>query len=336
MKEFNSEQNSNHLTPLTHEEIDKLLTKYRNLDFTLSEREIKNEKQALSNYKEKIKELTRGIDEASAQVEEIFQYVRRKDEIPIKEVMSDIVPIIKKASEVPHVYYLFKELQEKDDYTYRHNICVAVISAMLGRWLGYSDEQLREIELAGLFHDIGKTKVPLYLLHKQGKLTASEVEEMNKHTIYGYKLIKNTTYLSNPVALAALQHHERMDGRGYPFQLRQEQIHPYARIINVADVFHALSSERVYKKASPFYQVISHMNDTLHGRFDPVTIITFLHKMTELLVGKSVQLSNGQVGTIVMNNQYRPLRSVIKMEDGVIVDLQKYPELHIEKVLSAV
>lgn len=335
MREFDIKQNHNHLTPLTNEEINKLLMRYKNLDFNLSEIKMINEKQLPKSTKEKIKELTRGIDEASAQVEEIFHYIRRKDEIPIKEVMSEIVPIIEQASEIPHVYYLFKELQEKDDYTYRHNICVAVISAMLGKWLGYSDEQLREIELAGLFHDIGKTKVPLYLLHKHAKLTASEVNEMNKHTIYGYKLIQNTTHLSDAVALAALQHHERMDGRGYPLQLRQEQIHPYARIINVADVFHALSSERVYKKASSFYQVITHMNDTLQGRFDPVVIITFLHKMTELLVGKSVQLSNGQTGTIVMNNQYRPLRSVIKMEDGSIIDLQQQPDLHIEKVISA-
>lgn len=76
------------------------------------------------------------------------------------------------------------------------------------------------------------------------------------------------------------------------------------------------------------------MNDTLHGRFDPVTIITFLHKMTELLVGKKVQLSNGQKGTIVMNNQYRPLRSIIQMENGHIIDLQNQPQLHIEKVLT--
>lgn len=117
---------------------------------------------------------------------------------------------------------------------------------------------------------------------------------MNRHTIYGYKLIQKTTSLSDAVAYVALQHHERMDGRGYPLQLRQEQIHPYAKIISVADVFHALSAERIYKKASPFYQVITHMNDTLHGRFDPVTIITFLNRMTELLVGKTVQLSNGQ------------------------------------------
>ena len=329
-------QSNQYITPLTHEEIDQLLDQYKDLDYTIAKIGAEKEKKMPKNMKEKIRELTHGIDEASANVEEIFQYVRRKDEIPIKEVMDDIVPIIQQASEVPHVYYLFKELQDKDDYTYRHNICVAVISAMIGKWLGYNEEQLHELELAGLFHDIGKTRIPLYLLHKRGKLTPSEVEEMNKHTIYGYKLIKNTPSLSDAVALSALQHHERMDGKGYPFQLRSEQIHPYAKIINVADVFHALSSERSYKKAVPFYQVITHMNDTLHGRFDPITIITFLHKMTEMLVGKTVMLSNGQKGTIVMNNQYRPLRSVIQMENGHIVDLQQQPELHIEKVLTVI
>ncbi|MGN1387538.1 MAG: hypothetical protein ACI4XS_13145 [Bacillus sp. (in: firmicutes)] len=102
----------------------------------------------------------------------------------------------------------------------------------------------------------------------------------------------------------------------------------------MADVFHALSTERPYKKAVPFYQVITHMNDTLHGRFAPITVITFIHKMTELLVGKKVQLSNGQKGTIVMNNQYRLLRSIIQLENGHIIELLKQPERHIEKVLT--
>lgn len=161
----------NDLTPLNHDEIDQLFVQYKDLNYALTEFDVKNEKRIPENSKEKIEELTRGIDEASAKVEEIFQYIRRKDEIPVKEVMRDIVPIIEQASEVPHVYYLFNELQEKDAYTYQHNICVAVISAMLGKWLGYSEEQLHEIQMAGLFHDIGKTKVPLYLLHKQGELT---------------------------------------------------------------------------------------------------------------------------------------------------------------------
>jgi len=336
MEELYKKINEMKLTPLTAMEIDELLDQYKDLDNDFPQLTVNNMNQPPIDLKEKMKELTRKVDEASSQVEEIFQFVRKKDTIPIKEVTRDLIPIIRQASEVPHVYYLFKELQEKDEYTYRHNICVAVISAMLAKWLGFNEDQIHEIELAGLFHDIGKTKIPYYLLHKQSRLSPREFEEMKKHTIYGYKLIQNTSYLSEEVALVALQHHERMDGGGYPFHLKSEKIHPYAKIISVADVFHALSSERIYHKAMPFYQVITHLNDTLHGRFDPHTIIVFLNKMTETLVGKKVQLNNGQLGTILMNNQYRPLRSVILLESGEIIDLQKQPDLHIEKVIQVV
>ena len=282
------------------------------------------EKQRAIKYK---------VNEAAGQIAEIFAFVRAKNSLPIEEIERDIIPVINEAVEIPHVYYLFQELYEKDEYTYRHTICVAVIAGLLGKWLGFGQAELRELELAGILHDIGKTMVPEYILRKPGKLTQKEFEEIKKHTIHGYRLIRHTS-LPDSISLSALQHHEREDGTGYPFRLKGSQIHPVAKIIAVADVFHAMSSDRVYRNAEPFYKVIAKMNEDVYGRFDPAILLVFIRRLMETLIGKRVRLSDGTEGVILLNHPYNPLRSTIMADNQEIIDLSKYRHLNIDKVLE--
>ncbi len=319
------------IKPLSTEEIDRMLQKVESAEFNSSIIQTVRPAEAMTDQ---IESINKKVDEAAQQINDIFRFIKVNDTVPIQEIKRDIIPIIKEAVEIPHLYYLFEELNRKDEYTYRHNICVAVIGGLIGKWMGLPEEQIREVELAGILHDIGKTYVPEYILNKPGKLTEAEYKEIKRHTLYGYQLLRKTPNIPDSVALAALQHHERENGLGYPFQLNGEQMNLVSKIIAVADVFHAMSSSRVYREADPFHKVIRRMNDDLYGAFNPSVMFVFLSNIMETMLGKKVQLSNGHIGTILYNHPFYPLKSLIQLEDLSIIDMRDDKELQIEKVFS--
>ncbi|MFF2586309.1 HD-GYP domain-containing protein [Peribacillus butanolivorans] len=130
-------------------------------------------------------------------------------------------------------------MQEKNEYTYKHNIGVGIIATYLGTKLGLSKESLSDLTMAAILHDVGKTRIPERLLEKTGKLTATEYDEIKRHTIYGYELLKSIPGIPPSIALTALQHHEREDGQGYPHKLKGSNIYYLSKIVAIADVFHA-------------------------------------------------------------------------------------------------
>lgn len=278
-------------------------------------------------------ELSHKVHEASLQFEDIFEEIRANGKIPIHEIEAYILPTIVQAAEIPHIFHLFKKMQMMNEYTYRHNISVGVIATYIGKWLGLSKKELSKLTLAATLHDIGKTLIPESILNKPGKLTKLEYEEMKRHTTYGYKLIKQIHGLPKSIALVALQHHEREDGLGYPMGLKGDNTHYFSKIVAIADIFDAMSSKRVYHEATPFFEVISQMKDSVFGKLNPTILLLFLNKLMETLVSKEVELSNFQTGTIIMVDPYDPLRALVKTDEGII-DLRKEKELKIVQVLS--
>lgn len=278
-------------------------------------------------------QISQKINEVSQQFEEVFEEIQKNENIPIAVIKEDIIPTIVEAAKIPHIFHLFKELQMKNEYTYRHNICVGVIATYIGKWIGLSEEDLSKLTLAATLHDIGKTMISGSILNKPGKLTELEYEEMKRHTIYGYRLIKKTPGLHPSIALTALQHHEREDGQGYPLGITGDYIHPFSKIVAIADIFHAMSSNRVYHEAIPFYEVIAQMKENIFGKLDPEILLVFLNKMMGSLVGKDVKLSTQQRGIIIMIHPYDPLYALVKTDEGII-DLKENKEVKIVQVYS--
>ncbi|MCO0596651.1 HD-GYP domain-containing protein [Peribacillus butanolivorans] len=203
----------------------------------------------------------------------------------------------------------------------------------MGTKLGLSKESLSDLTLAAILHDVGKTRIPERLLEKPGKLTATEYEEIKRHTIYGYELLKSIPGIPPSIALTALQHHEREDGQGYPHKLKGSNIYYLSKIVAIADVFHAMSSDRVYHQAMPFYKVIEQMNRDVFGKFNPKMLLVFINQLMGTLVGKEVMLTNQQIGTIIMINPYEPLKVLMKTKSGII-DLRLEKELQIERIIG--
>ncbi|TKG97704.1 HD-GYP domain-containing protein [Peribacillus simplex] len=270
------------------------------------------------------------------QIKNIFQDIRKEGKIQLENVeviKAEVAPVIAQAAKNPDVYYLFEELQANNEYTYKHNIGVGIIATYLGMKLGLSKENLSALTLGATLHDVGKTRIPDCILEKPSKLTAAEYEEMKRHAIYGYELLKNIPGIPPSIALIALQHHEREDGKGYPHGLMGNDIHHHSKIVAIADVFHAMSSNRVYHQAMPFYKVIEQMNSDKFGKFNPEILLEFVNRLMSTLVGKEVTLTNGRNGTIIMINPYDPLKVLLKTSSG-IMDLRMEKEWQIERIIG--
>lgn len=316
-------------TPLTVTEIDSMLHTIRGEN----DRILGSEKISYPYSSITAKEINKQIEEATKQIKDIFTEVMEGGQLHIEEIKESILPAIKQASEIPHIYHLFYELNSVDEYTYKHTICVGIIANMIGKWLHLSPEDLDVLTLGATLHDIGKTKIPQEILNKPGRLTKEEYEEMKRHTIYGYDLLKEIESLDKEIPLIALQHHEREDGNGYPIGLESEQISYFAKIVAVADVFHAMSSSRVYHEASPFYTVMKQMQRDAYGRLDPVIVLSFLNKMMNNLVGKRVILNDQRVGKIMMIDPYDPIRCLIQV-DNCHIDLRYNTSLQIDRIIE--
>ncbi|MDB5054982.1 MAG: rpfG 6 [Bacilli bacterium] len=272
------------------------------------------------------------IESAVSEVKGIFETASQTERIPIEKVERDLVPRITELANSPRLFSHLMKLQELDDYTYRHNVAVGIISTLIGKWLGCDEKTLSLLSLSACLHDIGKVKIPTQILKKPGKLSFDEYALMKKHTIYGYDMIRNSYKATCHMAYVALQHHEREDGSGYPFGVKGANLDPLSKIVAVADVFHAMTSKRVYKNSTPFYLVLKQMSDNAFGFFDPIIVTTFMQKIMESLLGCMASLSDGRQGIIILVHRDSPATPLIRIGNG-FVNLKTEPDLHIESIL---
>ncbi|MDB5052427.1 MAG: family phosphohydrolase, partial [Bacilli bacterium] len=264
---------------------------------------------------------------------ELFQSIAQTNKIPVMEFKNTVIPAVQQIANTPDLFRLFEAVKAKDDYTHRHNIGVGVLSSLIGKWLNMEEVELNSLSLAATLHDVGKVKIPLEILHKPGKLTAEEFHLIKQHTVLGYEMLKNSVGVSHRIALAALQHHEKEDGSGYPLGLKKDQIDLFGKIIAVADIFHAMSSERPYHKPIPFYDIVSQMKDDKFGKLDPHIVSVFMGNITKNLVGKHVMLTDDRQGEVVYINPQNDMNPLVRIENEFI-SLSVESQLHIKEVLG--
>lgn len=225
-------------------------------------------------------------------------------------------------------------LSSYDNYTYVHSVNVCILSVLIGIGLGFNNEMLEKLSQAALLHDIGKTKIPLEILNKPGKLTDEEFNEIKKHSEYGYEILKNNDSISSVVRVAVLQHHINEDEKsGYPLYLLGNHLHIFAKIIHVADVYDALTSKRVYKDAMNPADALEYLMANVGTMFNLEIVKTFMKYIALYPIGTKVLLSNNEVATIYKNNLECLSRPKIKLENGRIIDLCKNLNLTIIKSL---
>ena len=200
---------------------------------------------------------------------------QKTPEISVCEETRDI--ILNEVSDKLEKADCIGRLRVYDHYTYSHTVNVSAMASALGMMLSFDENSLKDLALGALLHDIGKMKVSKLVLNKPDKLTDEEYAEMKNHTIYGYQTIKNDLQMKEDIALVALQHQEKYGGTGYPNGLKGKEIHLYAQVTSICDVYDALVSERVYKKPIQSHEAIKLMMAEGSQSFNPFMLYKFIY-----------------------------------------------------------
>mgnify|MGYP002762806428 FL=1 len=220
-----------------------------------------------------------------------------------------------------------------DRSTFTHSMNVAVVSAIVAMESGYCARQLREVAAAGLLHDIGKSMIPESVLNKPGRLTDEETRLLHQHPQNGFDMLKNYSTIPAVVKHAVLHHHENYDGSGYPFGKTGDQIHQYARLIHVTDVWDALITKRCYKDACCPVDALDYIMNNKSTMFDPVFADALYNSVHPFSTGITVELSNGENAVVAKNYKGNPVRpDVIVISTRKYMKLTDHPDIVIAKI----
>lgn len=220
-----------------------------------------------------------------------------------------------------------------EEYEYTHSLNVSLLAVAIGKWMNCSEKTIRHLAQAGLLHDIGKSKIPKEILHKPGELTDKEFKTMKQHPVHSYSLLKSVPTIHEDVLYGILTHHEREDGSGYPSGITSEKISLIAKILAVADIYDAMTSERIYRKDQSPFEVFELMQNGSFGQLHPTILNKFIKNMGTYYKGKHVLLNNGEQGEVIFINASSIARPIVQVGDRY-VDLSHERSLKIESVLK--
>lgn len=294
----------------------------------------KAEKDIINEKKDKETELFENyFKSALTTVDKIIKLAQGNATIPIMELRNSLRPLL--SDEYIQYKYLsllkFKSL-DLNKYDSHHALSVGILSYAIAKWVGIDKNERMQVALAGTLHDLGMSRIPSSIVNYRGNLDLADYKEIRKHTLYGYQILKGVKGISEGAMLAVLQHHERDDGSGYPLKLKKDQIHLYAKVIAIADVFHAMVSKRNYREQYSTYQAIEQLMTDSYSKLDSLMIKVFTNEMVKLTIGTKVLLSNGQEGNIINIDSQSPTKPSVKVGDSII-NLLKEKELYVIKIL---
>jgi len=270
------------------------------------------------------------IENMTTQFSEIMD--DESQEVNIDRLLGQVDYLLDQSDNCYHMFDMLQCMKEHDDYTFSHCMNVAVISSTLAHWLRFSEDDVATVILCGLLHDIGKLRVPQEIINKPGRLTPPEFEEIKKHTIYGYNILKNKD-IDMHIKLAALEHHEKCDGSGYPYKKIGGLLDPFSKIIAIADVYDAMTARRTYRDPlCPFEVIASFEKDGLN-QYETKYILKFLEGIANAYINHRVVLNDGTQAEVILINGQDLSRPLVKTEAGVFLNLSEKRNLSIKALV---
>ncbi len=227
------------------------------------------------------------------------------------------------------VYIDLNEFRRFDNYTYIHSVNVAILTTLIGLKMGFSGQNLRNLSLGAMFHDLGKSSLPLKILNKPSGLLNEEFEVIKKHPVLGEEMLKFADIPKDILSIVR-HHHERWNGEGYPDGLRQRAIPTNAQIVAVVDVFDALVADRPYRKGLPPYHALEIIMAGSGKDFNHEVIKYFRQCLILYPQGSIVTLNTGEMGTVVGIHQNYPSRPLVKIlfdQNGKFVNEERIYDL---------
>lgn len=245
---------------------------------------------------------TRIVNECARVMKQVFDGAARGATVDPAQIAEIVETVSHSLDRNRSMLLSVMRLRSKDEYTYYHSVSVCALMIGLAREVGVSEEETRELGIAGLLHDLGKMAVPDEILNKPGRLTAEEFEEIRRHPAYGRDMLLAGKDAPERAIDVCLHHHEKMDGTGYPFGLAGPQISLAARMGAICDVYDALTSMRSYKDAVAPTAAITAMA-SWQGHFDPELLFAFMKSIRVFPPGMVVRLRTEQLAILRDNGR---------------------------------
>jgi putative nucleotidyltransferase with HDIG domain len=244
-------------------------------------------------------------------VKSLLEDVRMGQTIDTTQAKESVESAINSLINDQNALLCLTQLRSQDEYTVSHSINVCILSLAFGRHLKLSREQLGFLGLGTLLHDIGKMKIPLEILNKPGKLTDPEFEIMKSHVILGKEVMEATKDFPSEAMELLLQHHERISGKGYPYGLQGNQISLFGQIISIMDVYDAMTTNRVYRKATPPHEAIKMIYEGISTDFAKEMVENFIKTIGIFPIGSQVEINHADIGMVMSSNPENTLRPTV-------------------------
>lgn len=281
--------------------------------------------------------------EARINIKNAMDSIRYGKSLDVAPVRNSVCKMIDELMENKEMMVNLQDLKSNDQYTFSHSVNVCVLSLITGISMNYDEGKLRELGIGAMLHDVGKTRIPVEILNKPYSLDPDEYEIVKKHTNYGYELLKKTQVLSTYASYIALTHHERYDGKGYPLGLSGNEIHEFSKIVSVADVYDAITSDRVYRKRVNVNDAIEYLIGMGNHQFDYNIVRAFVEHIATYPPGTCLRLNTGEKAIVVDINKRYPNRPIVRiltdqegqpLEEPKEVDLTKNNTLLITEIID--
>ncbi|MBI2413576.1 MAG: HD-GYP domain-containing protein [Deltaproteobacteria bacterium] len=263
------------------------------------------------DFYEELKDARKVRNEAEDLVRDFMHSVRAGEEIETGRVNETVGKMVDSIFRNQDALTSLARLKSFDDYTFAHSVNVCILSLTLGRHMGLSGSALHNLGVGAILHDIGKMLVPETILKKPGALSDAEFREMKRHTELGGDILCRTKDITDESRRITLHHHEKFDGSGYQDRLSGNDIHLFARIATVADVYDAMTSNRVYQKGMLPEVALKKMYLMRGTHFDPVLVERLIRSLGIYPIGSFVELSTGELAVVRMPNHEHPLQPLV-------------------------
>ncbi|TGG95749.1 HD-GYP domain-containing protein [Natronospirillum operosum] len=246
-------------------------------------------------------------------VDSVMERVRAGETIDISEVDDVADSIMGSLFRNENGFACLARIREKDAYLLEHSLNVGVLLGLLGKSLHYDQDVIRKLIAGGMLHDIGKILVPDAILNKPGKLDPEEWEEMKRHVDYGYEYLRSLGDIDPIVLCICRQHHERLNGAGYPLGLDSTELDHYARMAAVCDVYDAITADRVYHKGVSPAVAMRRLVDLTEHDLDKEMVYQLIRCLSIYPVGSVVALKSGRIGVVVSSNRIKQKSPVVRL-----------------------
>ncbi|MFP3155703.1 HD-GYP domain-containing protein [Lachnospiraceae bacterium ZAX-1] len=254
------------------------------------------------------------------EVEECLAAIGSGAAIDLEKTFELTGGILDKIENKNDVFLYLDFMKEFDDHTFSHCNNVSLLCNVFGGWIGFNEEELKRITVAGILHDVGKTKIPLEILNKPGKFTADEYKIMQQHTTYGYQMLKPQA-IPEEMKLSALMHHEKIDGTGYPMGIKGDKINKFSKIVAICDIYDAMTAKRSYHEKMCPFDVIHTFETGLYGALDTEMLLIFLSNIAKNYVGCWGVMSDGGEAEVLFINQKALSRPIVRTAAGNVINL---------------